>query len=415
MTYQEAREYLFAIEQMHGSKPGLEMMNALVKKLGHPEIGLPVIHVAGTNGKGSVLAFLESILRECNYHTVRYSSPSVFHYLERLTENGEMISEEKFAALTGEVKAAADALVKEGIGQPTVFELETAMAFLFAKETKCDFMLLETGMGGRLDATNVVPQVLCSIITSISKEHTAFLGDTPEAIALEKAGIMKNGCPTVISAHNQMLAQVFEDAAIRADSPLTWGAPTVPYAIGLLGSHQPGNAGAAYAAIDILRNSGYDIPESAVVSGFQHTCHPGRFEKICDNPICVLDGAHNPDAALRLRETLLELTQKGELPSLRYFVLGIFKDKEYEEIVRLTASLAEQIFTVTPSGPRGLDAETLAEYTKAYNANVYAVYEIEKAVQLACRQAEANGGMVLCFGSLSFLGKARAEIEKWRK
>ncbi|MCD8118353.1 MAG: bifunctional folylpolyglutamate synthase/dihydrofolate synthase [Lachnospiraceae bacterium] len=410
MSYEEVRRYLAGAEHTRGIRPGLSRMRQLMTLLGNPEKSIRgIIHVAGTNGKGSILAFLDEILRRAGYHVVKYTSPAVFSWLERYTADGQPVTEKNFAAAAGRVIAAAELISEREGDPPTAFEIETAAAYLIAAEAACDFFLVETGMGGLLDATNITDRVTLSVIGSVSRDHMAFLGNTLEEIAAQKAGIIKDGCPVVVSASNFRCenGNLIVKAAAVHRAAVYRGDDRVPYPLSLSGAHQQENAGAAYTAVRVLRQLGYGISESCVREGFAHTVWPGRFETVRQTPLCILDGAHNAAAAERLAETLRG-PQYAE--KKKFLVLGIFKDKEYDQVVRAVAPMAEKVYVFTPDSPRGLSAGMLAACVRSLTGRpVTECGDVGAAVGAAYREAEKNGenGMVLCCGSLSYLGKAK--------
>ena len=417
MDFREAREYIDGLNRF-GSVLGLESIQALLGVLGDPQEELKVIHVAGTNGKGSTIAFMEAILKEAGYRVGKYTSPVVFEYLEKYQINGENIGEDDFAKLVGKVEVALEQLKEEKGIQPTIFEVETAIAFEYFKDEKCDVVLLETGMGGDMDATNVCKKVLGSVLVSISLDHMGFLGDTIEEIAYHKAGIIKSGCPVVVMDQSQEVMQVVEGYADEKGSKM-YVAGKTELPVGLKGQWQQYNAGVAVKVMEVLREQGYEITEESVVQGLKKAKWPGRFEKISEKPLVIIDGAHNPDAAKRLRETL-----DKEYKDTRFvYVMGVLGDKDFAEVIKLMADRGEYIITLTPPNPRALEAEKLAEAIREYNSNVQWTNSIEEAYDIAIsKQKELSSELsdelskclvgeidaevaILAFGSLSYLGR----------
>lgn len=422
MTYKEARVYLDKVSK-YGSVLGLDTVRELLHELGDPQKGLKFIHIAGTNGKGSVLAYTSTILSEAGYRTGRYVSPTVVSYLERIRVDGKWISESAFARLTKKVQEAIARMENTGKGSPTVFEAETAIAFLYFKEQGCDFVVLECGLGGALDATNIIENTICAVFTSISCDHLGVIGNTLEEIAENKAGIMKPGC-IVISA--PQLPQVMK---ILADSAKDCGCPFhpadkslayileenyegqtflyknyVPFHCSLAGKHQLDNAITTLEILGALQTLGYPVSSDSINKGFQKTIWPGRFTCLCHTPLFFIDGAHNEAAAICLRETL-----ESYFPGRRLiYIMGVFKDKEYEKIAAVMAPLAKSIHTLTlPDRKRSLPAEMLAEVMQKYcppDISIQSEPDEKTAVENALSEAKEDD-IILAFGSLSYLGE----------
>lgn len=424
MTYKEARVYLDEVSK-YGSVLGLDMIRGLLGELGNPQDSLKFIHIAGTNGKGSVLAYTSTILSEAGYRTGRYVSPTVVSYLERIQVDGKWIPEDDFAELVEEVQKAIARMEAEGKGSPTVFEAETAVAFLYFRKMNCDLVVLETGLGGELDATNIVKNTVASVFTPISRDHMGFLGDTLEEIAVVKAGIIKPGC-TVLTA--QQKPEVLEVLSRKAEemkcgiriadmgeakvSREDWSGQRFSYRsledieISLAGRHQVENAVTALETIEVLRAAGYTVSDDAVKSGFRKTTWPGRFTCINRNPLFIIDGAHNEDAVLRLRESVERYFNGRRL----IFIMGVFRDKEYDKIACIMAPLADEIYTVDlPDSDRSLKARELECAVKPYCKNTEAKQDIEAAVKAALFSAKGND-VILAFGSLSYLGQVTALV-----
>lgn len=418
MNYSEAMDYLNSVATK-GSIYGLETMRLLLREFGNPQDGLKCIHVAGTNGKGSVIAFLDSVLRKAGYKTGRYISPSVLDYREKIQINGEYISEDDVAELVTEIKE-----VTEKIREATVFEIETIMAFLYFARSDCDYVILETGLGGAEDATNVITNPLASVIVSISMDHMNILGDTIEEIASCKAGIIKENCKTVIMKQKPSVQTVFADRCRQMNSKLavadydmaTVKSENIKYrrfdykefkdiVISLTGRYQINNAVLALEVIKELRTMGIVIPDEAVYEGMVKADWPARFSCLDDGDVKFFaDGAHNEDAARSLRETMLQYFEGKKL----IFIMGVLADKEYEKVIALTADLAEFIITITPPSPRALDAEQLKMAVSKVNRNVTATLSLEIAVDNAYEYAksgdDANDYVIVAFGSLSYMG-----------
>ncbi|MCD8391220.1 MAG: bifunctional folylpolyglutamate synthase/dihydrofolate synthase [Firmicutes bacterium] len=406
MDYAEATEYIRGIEK-YGSVLGLDNMRRLTAELGNVENTLNIIHIAGTNGKGSCGAFIDAILRDAGYSVCRYVSPAVFEYREHFQYNGENITEDELAAVISRVRRAADNICPH----PTVFEVETAAAFLYCTDKKCDYAILETGMGGRYDAVNIISKSKMSVITSIGMDHTAFLGDTIEKIAYEKAGIIKENGSVVSAVQIKAAADVIEDVCIEKHARLTVADKLSnirqnvfdyddmrDVKISLNGAFQPYNAA---AAIEVCTELG--ISEEHIRCGLANTKWRGRFETICENPLIIADGAHNPAAAAALADTIRENFGGKRLN----FIMGVLKDKEYNKIAALTAPLADMIYTVTPDNARALNAKSLADAVRVYNKNVEAT-DIKTAVKKCAADKER---VTIAFGSLSYLGDLTKAVE----
>ena len=426
MNYKEARVYLDEVSK-YGSVLGLESMRELLRRLGDPQNELKFIHISGTNGKGSVLAYLSTILSGAGYRTGRYISPTLFSYRERIQVDGEYIEKESLACHVTAIAAAAEDMQKAGLPSPTVFEIETALAFLYFKEKRCDIVTLEVGCGGLLDATNVITTTLMEVIASISMDHTDLLGDTLAKIAAQKAGIIKPDTMVVSAQQKSEAAQVIEDTCKEQHCTLQmvdeskisnvhYGAEgqTFSYktwenvAISLAGSYQIKNAALALEGVEALRKLGYALSDQQVREGLLHTAWRGRFTTLRRDPTVIIDGAHNPAAALELKESLERYFPGKTL----YFVMGMFKDKDYAQVIDLTAPLARHIITVeTPGNPRAMPARELAEAVGKVNPNVEwadsVAHGVEKALAMAGKE-----DAVIVFGSLSFLGEAADAVNE---
>lgn len=426
MNYKEARVYLDEVSK-YGSVLGLESIRELLRRLGDPQNELKFIHISGTNGKGSVLAYLSTILSGAGYRTGRYISPTLFSYRERIQVDGEYIEKESLACHVTAIAAAAEDMQKAGLPSPTVFEIETALAFLYFKEKRCDIVTLEVGCGGLLDATNVITTTLMEVIASISMDHTDLLGDTLAKIAAQKAGIIKPDTMVVSAQQKSEAAQVIEDTCKEQHCTLQmvdeskisnvhYGAEgqTFSYktwenvAISLAGSYQIKNAALALEGVEALRKLGYALSDQQVREGLLHTAWRGRFTTLRRDPTVIIDGAHNPAAALELKESLERYFPGKTL----YFVMGMFKDKDYAQVIDLTAPLARHIITVeTPGNPRAMPARELAEAVGKVNPSVEwadsVAHGVEKALAMAGKE-----DAVIVFGSLSFLGEAADAVNE---
>lgn len=425
MDYTEARVYLENVTK-YGSVLGLENMKELLNRLSNPQDELKFIHIAGTNGKGSVLAYVSTVLTEAGYCVGRYISPTLFSYRERIQVNGEYIEKDSLARWMSKIRDAIETMVQEGKTHPTVFEIETALSFLYFKEKKCDFVVLETGMGGLLDATNVVKTTVAEIMVSISLDHLGVLGNNLREIAQNKAGIIKPET-VVITAEQEkeameVLASVCQEkkcnlyiAEKKDIRNIHYGydGQTFDYKqyqkleISLAGSYQILNAALAVEALERIKMLGYKISEEQLRRGLKKATWKGRFTILQKNPVFVIDGAHNRDAAKVLRQSIDLYFADKKI----FYIMGMFKDKEYEEVLRQTADRAEYIFTIeTPNNVRALPAEELAQAAKKYNSNVEAADTIEEAVEKALAIADKED-VIIAFGSLSFLGQLTKTVE----
>ncbi|MDO4453359.1 MAG: folylpolyglutamate synthase/dihydrofolate synthase family protein [Eubacteriales bacterium] len=425
MDYTEARVYLENVTK-YGSVLGLENMKELLNRLSNPQDDLKFIHIAGTNGKGSVLAYVSTVLTEAGYCVGRYISPTLFSYRERIQVNGEYIEKESLARWVSEIRTVIEEMTKEGKAHPTVFEIETALSFLYFKEKKCDFVVLETGMGGLLDATNVVKTTAVEIIASISLDHLGVLGNNLREIAQNKAGIIKPETIVITAEQEEEAMEVLTSVCEEKKCSLYvaekkevrnihygYDRQTFDYKqyqkleISLAGSYQIFNAALAVEALEKIQMLGYPISEEQLRRGLKKTTWKGRFTVLQKKPIFVIDGAHNRDAAKVLRQSIDLYFADRKI----FYIMGMFKDKEYEAVLRQTADRAEYIFTIeTPNNVRALPAEELAQAAKKYNANVEAADTIEEAVKKALAMADEKD-VIIAFGSLSFLGEVTKTVE----
>ena len=427
MDYQQSRAYIRDAEQYAGGALDLTNIKELMKRLGNPQDQLKYIHVAGTNGKGSVIAYLYTTLMKAGYHVGRYISPSVYSYREKIETEGKPISREKFAEQTTRVAAVIEEMTAEGLAHPTPFEIETAVAFLFFAEEKCDPVILEVGMGGITDATNLITTTELAVLVPISMDHQSFLGNTISEIAEKKAGIIKPGSSVVtIGQETEALevikktgaeagadvcvADVSEAEVLEADfTGQRFCYKGEEYTLSLAGSYQTENAVLALEALRILDERGYHTTLEQRKEGLWATRWNGRLTIIHKDPLFIVDGAHNRDAARVFRDSV-----ERDLPGKRLiFIMGVLADKEYEEVVRQTVSLAAEVITVmTPDNPRALPAEELANTVKKYNSHVQAAESLAAAVDLAYEKAEKEDAIV-AFGSLSYLGEMTRLV--WKK
>lgn len=403
----------------HESKLGLSRMRELLFRMGNPHKKLEYVHVAGTNGKGSVCAMLASVLTAAGYKTGLYTSPYINSFNERIQIDGVSLSDDDLAHLTETVREEAEQMDDH----PTEFELVTAVAFQHFYDEGCDIVVLEVGLGGRLDATNIIPAPKVAVITPISLDHTTELGNTVAKIAVEKAGIIKDGCTVVSAPQTLATRQVIEAAAARCQSPFelldvkgimasrnTLAGQQFSYkgykelAITLLGSYQPQNAALVVETIEQLRHQGYQISELALREGLAEAKWPARFEVLSQNPWFIVDGGHNPQCVDCLVENLNTYFPQKKVT----FITGVMADKDFSAMFGKIIPLAKRVFTVTPDNPRALDAEELAIWFYANGAqDVQACESVEQGVQDALEIAE-NEEVICAFGSFFMAGAIRS-------
>ncbi|MDE5781314.1 MAG: bifunctional folylpolyglutamate synthase/dihydrofolate synthase [Lachnospiraceae bacterium] len=432
MDYFDARRYVDDVMAGRGSVLGLDAVRELLRRMDNPQNKVPVVHIAGTNGKGSAVSFISSILRQAGYKTGIYISPSVFEYRERIQINGCNISEKEYAEEISVVKNHVDEMERDMIGAPTAFEMETAAAFHYFYKNRCDIAVIETGMGGRDDATNVCNSPLVSAIMSVSKDHTAFLGDTIEEIASCKAGIIKTGCPVVLYRQDESVINVIRRFAEEKASLLkiTEKVSEVKYHkditefdyksskdlykslnIQMAGTFQPDNAAVAVEIAELLRDKGFFISRENIYNGLKTALWHGRFEKIGDKPLFYIDGAHNPGASKCLKSNI-ETYFKDYFV---IFIMGVLADKDFDEVVQDTVPLADYIFAITPNNSRALPAEKLAAAVQKISKKVIVPESIDEAVVQAIElseKAEDKESVILAFGSLSYLGEFKNSYDK---
>ena len=417
MTYQEALTYIHSIS-WRGSKPGLERISGMMEQLGNVQEDLKFIHIAGTNGKGSVSAMLSSVLTAAGYRTGLFISPYIMRFNERMQVNGMPISDEELAEIIAEVQPVAESMTE----RPTEFEIITAAAFLWFARQKCDIVVLETGLGGRLDATNLISKNVCAVITNLGMDHTEYLGNTLGEIAGEKCGILKPGCPVVAYRSAPEAMKVIRARAKELECPVRTAdfgkikalsadlqGQTFQYkqfpelTVHLLGAHQLKNAAVALETISVLRKAGWEIPDEAVVQGMDATRWPGRFEVLQDNPLVIVDGAHNPQGV----ESLIAAV-KEYLPGQHIVcVTGVLADKDWKPMMDRLKTVVSDFVAVTPDSPRALGNVRLARYLTDREHWVSVADDVEKGLTGALERAKATGGMVLACGSLYMAADVR--------
>lgn len=407
MTIEEALSYIHGTLRF-GSVPGLTTIRRLCRELGDPQKGLSYIHVAGTNGKGSTCAMISAIAQKACRKVGLYTSPALVRFNERIRVNGEEIPDEALCRLTARVKDAVDVLLAEGCPHPTEFELVTAIGFLYFAEQQCDLVVLEVGMGGRLDATNVIDAPRVAVITSISLDHTDRLGKTIRAIAGEKCGIIKPGCRTVttVKEHPDALSVIRETADDLTVAPLpileeetlsgiTFSWEDLPHlSISLIGSQQLENAAAAIAAA-----RAYGFSDDAIRKGLPEAVNPARMEIVRRDPLVILDGAHNPSAMEHLRDNLRRLA-----PGKKTLICGMLADKDFKTSAAIIGGEFSRIITVPVDSPRALSNAALAEAFSPYCADVTPM-TLSEAVA-----STANDPVTVIAGSLYMAAEYKARF-----
>lgn len=427
-SFVQIQEQLAHIQKNSGIVLGLSTMQALLSRLGNPQNQVPIIHIAGTNGKGSTGAMLSSVLQKEGYRVGHYASPAVFHPMEVWKINGTMISEADYTRRMCQLLRHRQAMEQAGQPLPTVFELETALAFLTFQEEQCDIAVIECGMGGREDATNVIDHPLVSLLTSIGLDHVGFLGDTIERITEEKCGIIKEGVPVVLQHQSEPVETIVRRVCSERNCALTITAEEQPkllptetgsilyyndttWELSLSGSYQGKNAAQVIETVAVLRSLGVPISDESLRRGLAGTIWQGRFETVQTHPRVILDGAHNPNATEQLVASLSALRDAGWTGNL-YLILGVLADKDYTRSAAMLAPLSTQIYTITPSNSRALSAEALADCVRPFCKEVQPM-TIETAIDTALATAKEQDMILVC-GSLSYLGEARRQIFKKR-
>ena len=416
MTVEEALSYIHSVSWM-GSRPGLDRTEELLARMGNPEKKVKYVHIAGTNGKGSTAAMTASILQQAGYRVGLYTSPFINKFHERMMVNGEMISDEDLIKATEFVKPFAEAMAEH----PTEFELVSCIAFQYFAWQKCDVVVLEVGMGGELDSTNVIETPLVSVITNIGLDHTEILGDTLEKIASAKSGIIKGG-HTVIYRAQPSVEKVFEDKCATTGSVLhkadfdsirlkSHGLEDQVFSssgyedihLPLLGAHQMKNATVVLTVVKALQDQGYKISRQNVYDGMAKVSWPGRFELLRRDPLFLVDGGHNPQCIDALAENIKDYLAGRPLTVLT----GVLADKDYHCMYNKVAQYASEFVTVTPESPRAMTAEDLKTYLSQFGKPITACNSVKEGVSLAIEKA-GKDGVVLAYGSLYMVGDIRA-------
>lgn len=430
MTEKECLDFMDELKKS-GIVPGLGSIKELCRRLGNPQDAFPCIHIAGTNGKGSVLAYLSTVYKTAGYRVGAFSSPAVFNPRETIRVDGKNMTKKAYTEGLEKIKEAVETIKADGLPAPTAFEAEVALAFLYFADKKCDIVMLEAGMGGREDATNLITQTLAAVLMPIGMDHMQFLGGTLDKIAYQKAGIIKKGCVAVSAVQQEeAAAEIRKEAEKQGCSCIFATVPekikyglkkqkfTYRDAFGTLhkdmeitipGVCQTENAAVAIEVVEALnRQNAFVVSEENLRHGLLETSWPGRFEVLREKPYFVIDGAHNEPAAKKLVQSVSAYFSNKRI----IYIMGMLKDKEYEKVAEITYPYADQIITVTPpENKRALSAMNLAAAVSAYHPRVTTAGSVEEAVEMAYLLA-GKEDVILCFGSLSFLGRVRDILGK---
>ena len=423
MTYENALKKIHSLLTF-GSRPGLDRILTLLDRMGNPQDKLKYIHVAGTNGKGSVCAMLSSVLVASGYKTGLFISPYITDFRERIQINNAMISKDELVSAVENTFPLVEQLQSEGI-IITEFEYVNALQFYIHSKAECDIVVLETGMGGLLDCTNVIKPPLCSVITTIGLDHTAVLGNTIEEIAKQKCGIIKKGSYTVSSVQDVKVMNVIENTARKLKIPLaksenieirvkseTLGGSIFDYngteiKLNLAGEHQLENAKTALAAIEILRlNDKLNISDNDIKTGFLNAKNPARLEMLCDEPIVLLDGAHNPNGIEALKTAIKTFLDGKKI----ICIMGMLADKDIDSSIKMLENTFDRVYTVPVDNPRALSAKDLAEKFAEIYSDVKYFDSVQIAFDTAFAEAKQENSAIIICGSLYLAGEIRPYI-----
>ncbi|KXG73641.1 bifunctional folylpolyglutamate synthase/dihydrofolate synthase [Thermotalea metallivorans] len=425
MNYEEALDYIHGIYKF-GSKLGLENILYLLNLMGNPHQGLKVIHVAGTNGKGSTCAYISSVLAAQGYKVGLYTSPYLEEFTERIRVNGVNIPKEELAEITAFVKEKVEEMLSHGKNHPTEFEVVTAIGFEYFQRQAVDYLVLEVGLGGRGDSTNVIDHPMVSVITPIDFDHMDYLGDTLDKIAYEKAGIIKKNCPVVTYPQKPEALKVIEDVCGQLDAPLSI-APVDsvevlryddagqcfhgPYGeekleklrISMLGEHQIQNAVVALTALHVLEKVHHvPISKEALYKGFQKANWPGRLEVMGRKPTVIIDGAHNVHGMKSLAKAIRTLYKDRRI----ILAMGMLGDKDVEGMLQEILPLADQVIVTKPKNPRAMEPDKLLQRMAPYQKEAIKKEDIGEAVEEAMKLASQEDVVIFC-GSLYMIGDVR--------
>ncbi len=422
MNYKETLEYISSIN-WKGSVLGLSRIRDLLDLLGNPQKDLKFIHIAGTNGKGSTAAFLSSVLIEAGYKVGLFTSPYIEVFNERMQINNTNISDEELAEITTYIRPFADSMEDKA----TEFELNTAICMEYFKRNSCDIVVLEVGMGGELDSTNVIDSPEAAVITAIGLDHTEELGDTVEKIAKTKAGIIKEGCSAVLCKQAESVMDVIRNRCDEVHVTLDISEPDKveflslsidgqkfrypgfeELEIPLIGSYQLENVALALKTIEVMQKRGWEISNEAIIKGLKNTRWPGRFEVILRDPLFIVDGAHNPHG---IRATSASIKAVFEDPKL-VFIFGVMADKDYPDMLDQILPMASEVCCVTPDNPRALKADRLAEIIRESGVPATPYETIGEAVEGAISKAKEQETDVIALGSLYMIGDIKSYMRK---
>ncbi|MGL5713252.1 MAG: bifunctional folylpolyglutamate synthase/dihydrofolate synthase [Paraclostridium sp.] len=429
MNYNEALTYIHESHKF-GMRLGLDNIKKLLELLGNPQNNLNIIHVAGTNGKGSTCSFISTILKESGYKVGLYTSPYLETFTERIRVNGENIPEGEVARIITIIKEKIDIMVREGYSYPTEFEIVTAMAFYYYYDQSVDYVALEVGLGGRYDATNVIDNPLVSVIASISLDHTGILGDTIGKIAYEKGGIIKENSTVIVYPQRKEAKEVIKEICIEKNSTyiecnfndinikkcninsqkfdcIINDKQYNDLEIKLIGDHQTNNSILALTVIDFINNKNQlDISEESIKRGLIETRWPGRIEKIKEEPMFIIDGAHNEDGAKSLAKSIDKFIQGRNLT----LVIGMLEDKDINSVLDILIPRFNKVITTTPDNPRAMDASILMNKIKEYNKEVVCKPNIDDAISYALENSKIDD-VIISAGSLYMIGEVRTLVK----
>ena len=424
MNYNEALDYLKKASE-RGSVLGLSRITGLLRLMGDPQEKVRMVHIAGTNGKGSFGAMLTSVLKSAGYRVGGFSSPAITRVTDSFRIDGMEISEKDFAEIIGSIAPICESMEEK----PTEFEVLTAAAFELFVRKKCDIAVVECGMGGDLDSTNVIKAPVLSVITNVQKDHAAFLGDTVAEIASHKCGIIKRGRPVYFGGNSEEAYEIAADTAEKmgaelflpdysqfswSDGSCTINGTDITYKgeklhIPLLGTYQRENAVNVISCVEILRREGVDIPVNAVREGLAAVKWHGRFELLCREPLVIYDGAHNPDGIRCAADSIRRYFDKKVV-----MLIGVMADKEYGLYADMLGELADRVFTVKPDNPRSLDCNILAETFRSKGINAEACGECYEGVKSAYEYAVEKGLPLIALGTLYMYRQFTAALSLMR-
>ncbi|CEP82000.1 folylpolyglutamate synthase/dihydrofolate synthase family protein [Paraclostridium sordellii] len=425
MNYNEALKFIHESHKF-GMRLGLENIKKLLELLGNPQYNLKIIHVAGTNGKGSTCSFISTILKQSGYKVGLYTSPFLETFTERIRVNGENIPENEVGNIVNIIKEKIEIMVKDGYDYPTEFEIVTAMAFYYFNKEKVDFVALEVGLGGRYDATNVIEKPIATVITSISLDHVGILGDTLDKIAFEKGGIIKENCDVIVYPQKNEASKVlkeicneknaeyiecdFEDITLKESNINSQKFDCIinnkeykNLQINLIGDHQVKNSVVALTTIELIKNKlEILISEEDLRKGLMETKWPGRIEKIKENPMFIIDGAHNEEGA----ESLAKSIDKYFKGKNKILLIGMLEDKDINSVLDILIPRFNSVITTTPDNPRAIDAIKLKEKVEKYNIEVICKEDINDAVKYVIENSKEDD-VIISAGSLYMIGNVR--------